>query len=392
VSRPEQSGGRVTATEKKMIACGRLSPTKEESGGCRAHLIHVFADDRSVRRTRSRPWKSPRTGSRAQRSLPGPGKTKVTSAGGSCLSPRSGRQARPGGRKGAPSGRTGARVNRPTGRCEARHRGRLQPRGRAGEYWVAAVHKAGEERRFGATPATATPPPSSSARHGSTTMATIPVSQARVCGHCRDGTVVVAACPVSGRFGQLTVTEGCRKSGCGAGVFLPAARVLIFRFGHTRRCPRLRALRVSGLAGTATPNAMGVLTFRFGDKLSRPRLRPLRSPVLAGTAPQPATGVLTFRFGDRVSRPRLRPFRVPGLTRTARMSGWLVLTFRFGHTRRCPCLRPLRTPGLAGTAPPIAFRDRSPTDGRSLALAASGREGRRIRFCFSSTARGQHTW
>jgi len=41
VSRPEQSGGRVTATEKTMIACGRLSPTKEESGGRRAHLIHA---------------------------------------------------------------------------------------------------------------------------------------------------------------------------------------------------------------------------------------------------------------------------------------------------------------------------------------------------------------
>ena len=93
---------------------------------------------------------------------------------------------------------------------------------------MAAVHKAGEERRFGATPATATPLPSSSRRSGDS--------------------------------------------------------VLIFRFGHTRRCPRLRALRVSGLAGTATPNAMRVLTFRFGDKKSRPRLRPLRSPELAGTA------------------------------------------------------------------------------------------------------------
>jgi len=39
---------------------------------------------------------------------------------------------------------------------------------------------------------------------------------------------------------------------------------------------------------------------------------------------------------------------------------------------------------LAGTAPPIAFRDRSPTDGRSLALPASGREGRSILLVFRS--------
>jgi hypothetical protein len=50
----------------------------------------------------------------AKRRLPGPGKTKVTSAGGSRLSPRSGRQTRPGGVEGAPAGRTGAGVNRPT--------------------------------------------------------------------------------------------------------------------------------------------------------------------------------------------------------------------------------------------------------------------------------------
>ena len=36
VSRPERSGGRVTATEKKLIARGRLSPTKEVTGGRRA--------------------------------------------------------------------------------------------------------------------------------------------------------------------------------------------------------------------------------------------------------------------------------------------------------------------------------------------------------------------
>ena len=163
---------------------------------------------------------------RAKRCLPGPGKGKVPFAGGSGRSPRSGRSARPGGREGAPWGRTGAGVNRPWGGAKRGPKGDCNREGGRGNTGVAAVHKAGGERRFGATPATATPPPSSSARHGSTTMAKIHVSQARVCGHCRDGTVVVAACPVSGRFGQLTVTGGCRKSGCGAGVFLPAARVL----------------------------------------------------------------------------------------------------------------------------------------------------------------------
>ena len=132
--------------------------------------------------------------------------------------PEAEREPLRGGRERVLIARRGGAKRGPKGDCN-----REGGRGNTG---VAAVHKAGEERRFGATPATATPPPSSSARHGSTTMATIPVSQARVCGHCRDETVVVAACPVSGRFGQLTVTGGCRKSGCGAGVFLPAARVL----------------------------------------------------------------------------------------------------------------------------------------------------------------------
>jgi len=38
VSRPEQSGGRVTTTEKKRIARGRLSPTQEVTGGRRATM------------------------------------------------------------------------------------------------------------------------------------------------------------------------------------------------------------------------------------------------------------------------------------------------------------------------------------------------------------------
>ena len=94
----------------------------------------------------------------AKRRLPGPGKTKVTSAGGSRLSPRSGRQARPGGVEGAPAGRTGAGVNRPTVRPRnAAPKGDCNREGGRGNTGAAAVHKAGEERRLGATPATATP-------------------------------------------------------------------------------------------------------------------------------------------------------------------------------------------------------------------------------------------
>ena len=149
VSRPEQSGGRVTATEKKMIARGSLSPTKEESGCCRRTLfmIHVFADERSVRRTRSHPCKSPRTGSRSEATSAGTGQNK----GG--FSRRC---------RGSPSGADGRG-------CQAAGGAERSPaptddgdrKGGRGNTRVAAVHKAGEERRFGATPATATLPPSS---------------------------------------------------------------------------------------------------------------------------------------------------------------------------------------------------------------------------------------
>ncbi len=75
--------------------------------------------------------------------------------------PRSGRPAYPGGEEGAPrggrareqSGRRGERSPAPTddGNRE----------GGRGNNKMAAVHKDGKERRFGATPATATPPSSS---------------------------------------------------------------------------------------------------------------------------------------------------------------------------------------------------------------------------------------
>ena len=65
-------------------------------------------------------------------------------------------------RAGAPAGRTGAGVNRPTVRTRnAAPAGDCNREGGRGNTGVAAVHKAGEERRFGATPATATPLPSS---------------------------------------------------------------------------------------------------------------------------------------------------------------------------------------------------------------------------------------
>ena len=110
-------------------------------------MVHFFADERSVRgflRSRSHPWKSPRTGASERSEVaPGPGKAKVTSAG-------------------APAGRTGAGANRPAGRPRnAAPTGDCNREGGRGNNGVAAVHKAGEERRLGATPATATLLPSS---------------------------------------------------------------------------------------------------------------------------------------------------------------------------------------------------------------------------------------
>jgi hypothetical protein len=62
VSRPKQSGGRVTATEKKLIA--RLPPVSDE-GGDRRQAGHLGAGERSVRRvsrSRSRLRNSPLPG------------------------------------------------------------------------------------------------------------------------------------------------------------------------------------------------------------------------------------------------------------------------------------------------------------------------------------------
>ena len=169
VSRPEQSGGRVTTTERKMIARGCLSPTL---GGDRQTSGPPWRKRRSVRgfAARSRLRKSPRTGAsersevapgvgkekktgapskggraerprvlcgrgagrnargtavRAQRGLPGPGNGEVPNAGGAGRSPRSGRPAWPGGREGAPPGRTGADAS---GRRGGAERSAARPR------------------------------------------------------------------------------------------------------------------------------------------------------------------------------------------------------------------------------------------------------------------------
>lgn len=94
------------------------------------------------------PW-SPRQRSR------GRGRERET-----CLvrSVAEGESRRPRGRAGAPAGRTGAGANRPTVRPRnAAPAGDCNRKGGRGNTEAAAVHKAGEERRRGATPATATP-------------------------------------------------------------------------------------------------------------------------------------------------------------------------------------------------------------------------------------------
>ena len=120
-------------------------------------MVHFFADGRSVRgclRSRSHPWKSPRTGSQSEAMSAG-SRAKVSTF---CrrVAPVAAKRS-----SGAARRQRGSGCESPSGRRAARPRRRLQPQGRAGEYRVAVVHKAGEERRFGTTPATATPLPSS---------------------------------------------------------------------------------------------------------------------------------------------------------------------------------------------------------------------------------------
>ena len=124
VSRPKQSGGRVTATEKKLIARGRLSPTKEVTGGRRATLAQesgasagfrgrgadcATSRSRGVRgfmRSRSRPQR-PRPGSLSAAKSAGTGQKKSTKCrrGGPVAAQRSSGLPRRQG--GSPSGADG---------------------------------------------------------------------------------------------------------------------------------------------------------------------------------------------------------------------------------------------------------------------------------------------
>ena len=160
MSRPKQSGGRVTATEKIMIARSRLSPTKEVTGGCQAHCTHVFADEWSVRgfmRSRSRPQR-PRTGSPNVVRSAGTGQRRSTKCrrGGPVAAQRSSGLPRRQG--GSPSGADGRG-------CQAAGGAERSPdptddgtrEGGRGRTERQAVHQAGRERRRSATPATVTP-------------------------------------------------------------------------------------------------------------------------------------------------------------------------------------------------------------------------------------------
>jgi len=222
VSRPERSAGRVTATEKKLIARSRLSPTKEVTGGHAGHLgaggeASAFLCGRGADCAKARePGRPSEARSRRERAkekyqMPeGLGSQRVAPV---CREPgapsKRGRverprvyavaepAARPEDRQSErsevcrdrarkkyrmPEGRAGRRaaVVRPgpeAGRephrggrvrwqaageaarsaAQPGHDGRWQPQGGPGRKVRQAVHKAGRERRRGATPATATP-------------------------------------------------------------------------------------------------------------------------------------------------------------------------------------------------------------------------------------------
>lgn len=221
VSRPERSGGRVTATEKRLIARGRLSPTKEVTGGRRTTLAQESeasagfrgrGADCATAREPGRPREARSLRERAKNRKPeGQGSQREASV---CRRPgapnRSGRAERPRVYAAAepaatpedrqsersevcrdrvkekykmPEGRACRRaaVVRPApeagreplsgadGRgCQAAGGAERSPNptddgsreGGRGRTARQAVHQAGRERRRGATPATATPPPS----------------------------------------------------------------------------------------------------------------------------------------------------------------------------------------------------------------------------------------
>jgi hypothetical protein len=112
-------------------------------------------------RARSLPRNSPRPGSLSAATSAGTrqGKSTFSRRDGPVAAKRSSGLPRRQG--GSPLGRTGAGVNRRRGGAQHDPDGDCNREGGRGNKNVAAVHKAGEERRCGATPATATQPPSS---------------------------------------------------------------------------------------------------------------------------------------------------------------------------------------------------------------------------------------
>ena len=160
VSRPEQSGGRVTATEKED---DRPRPPVSDEGGDRRQAGHHGAGERSVRgfsRSRSRPQR-PRTGSPSKARSAGTGQRRSTKCwrGWPVAAQRSSGPPRRQG--GSPNGADGRGYKRP----ERRRGAQRSPaptddgdrEGGPGRKARQAVHQAGRERRRGATPATATP-------------------------------------------------------------------------------------------------------------------------------------------------------------------------------------------------------------------------------------------
>ena len=176
-------------------------PPVSDEGGDRRHAGHLGAGERSVRgvsRSRSRLRISPRTGASTRSEVaPGVGKVlnnrraeavtakRVSADGPKHQTIADGRSVRgfmrsrshpqksprPGSRSAAKSAgfRANGKYRLPEGRVCRRaavvrrdpEAGREPLGGGRGNTGVAAVHKAGEERRLGATPATATPRPSS---------------------------------------------------------------------------------------------------------------------------------------------------------------------------------------------------------------------------------------
>ena len=173
MSRPERSGGRVTATVEAGCHAG-VAPTRKnerprlpvsDEGGVRrlSGAPHLCLRGRAERPKDAKPSVEKPEVRQSERSEVCRDRTRgkyLLPEGRACRreavvrrDPEAEREPQRGGRERMLiARRSGAK------RCTAGDCNREGGRGNTG---VAAVHKAGEERRFGATPATATPPPSS---------------------------------------------------------------------------------------------------------------------------------------------------------------------------------------------------------------------------------------